>query len=306
MGEENVEPALRTVFDRVFKPGRGSTIYHYCNTSTLLSVLKTDALWFSDANMMNDSEEGRYGYALFERAANALLKIAKDKPALEGLTPDFFNHVDDYLSPRQLRSHPVIACFSREPDVLSQWRAYAQEGQGWAIGFDGDALAAMPVTLLDVLYDSDQQLEEVKNTLAAMYLLWRKRGGEFKAAVGSDAILLSSLLLAYKHPSFREEQEIRALHELRVDFAEDGWLLVDEGGTASGKEIEGQPVKFRAAGASIVAYVEIPLQRASGISIRDLWYGPRNPNGPGNAIYPLTQFGHRNVTLYQSTSSYRG
>jgi hypothetical protein len=256
--------------------------------------------------MMNDAEEGRYGYALFERAANQLLQGAKHSVALDGLTPDFFGKVDEYLSPKQLRSHPVIACFSKAPDVLSQWRAYAQDAQGFAIGFDGAALDAMPVTLLEVLYNPEAQLKEVANFLTAMYILWHKEGGDFHQAVGKDALLLSSLLLAYKHPSFREEQEVRALHELRVDIAEDGWVLVDEGGTASGEEVMGQPVQFRASGPSIIVYVDLPLERVEGRAIRELWLGPRNQNGPGNAWYPLTQHGHRDVALRFAASPYRG
>lgn len=306
MTEESPTPHHPTVFDRVLKPGVGCRLYHYCGTATFLSVLESGALRFSDANMMNDSEEGRYGYALFQRAANELLELKKEKPGLEGLDSDFFDQVDACLSPKQLHSHPVIACFSKAPDVLSQWRAYAQDGQGWAIGFDGEAINAMPVTLLDVLYEPSQQLEEVRNSLAAMFFLCRQAGGDFEAAVGSSARLLSSLMLAYKHPSFREEQEVRALHELRVDLAQDGWLLIDEGGTANEKEVEGQTVKFRADSGAVVAYVDLPLERANGLTIPELWLGPRNSNGVGNALYPLTQFGHRDVMLHWSASSYRG
>lgn len=299
-------PRAGTIYDRVFRPPANCVLYHYCSTPTFLSVLEYGSLRFSDANMMNDAEECRYGYALFERAANVLLEMVKDKPQLEGLTADFFDRVDAYLSPKQFNNHPVIACFSKDPDVLSQWRAYGQNGEGWAIGFDGAALAAMPVTLLDVVYEPEQQLAEVRNFLAAMYMLWRERGGDFTDAVGSDAALLSSLLVAYKHPSFREEQEVRALHELKVDAAEDGWLLVDEGGAVGDVDVPGQPVKFRAAGSSITAYVDIPLPRLDKGAIRDVWFGPRNENAFGNALYPLTQYGHRGVTMRRSTSSYRG
>lgn len=260
---------------------------------------------FSDVNMMNDVSEWAYSYGLFEAAANALLEMVPEKRALEGLTTDFFDKVDDYLSPKQLHSHPIISCFSKEPDVLSQWRGYADDSRGWSIGFEGQAIDAMPVTLLDVLYDREQQLAEVRNFLAAMYLTWREQGGDFQRVVGDDASLLASLLLAYKHPSFREEREIRALHELRVDLAEDGCELIDEGGTADGKDVGGEPVRFRAAGAAIVAYVDIRIERANGRSVRELWFGPSNPNAAGNALYLLTQHNHRGVTLHRSASSYR-
>jgi Protein of unknown function (DUF2971) len=302
--EEDTNPSIGTTYDRVLNPGSEGVLYHYCSTPTFLSIVQTGKLRFSDINMMNDINESGYGYGLFESAANALLELAAQKPALEGLDTAFLDNVDDYLSPKQLISHPVIACFSKEPDVLSQWRGYADDSKGWAIGFDAQAIAAMPVTLLDVLYDRNQQIIEVRNFLAAMYIVWREKAGEFADAVGKDAALLSSFLLAYKHPSFREEQEVRALHELRVAIADDGWELVDEGGTANGKQSEGETVQFRAVGNAITAYVDIPLPRHDRV-IKELWYGPSNHNGPGNALYPLTQHGHKSVVLHRSASSYR-
>lgn len=303
-----VEPsdrAFQTVFDRVYKPTADAVLYHYCSTPTLLSILEGGKLRFSDVNMMNDPYESQYGYSLFERAATALLKMVPERPALSGLTTDFFDRVDDYLSPKQLRSHSIITCFSKQPDVLSQWRGYADNAQGWAVGFDGRAIDAMPVTLLDVEYDAEQQLVEVRNFLGAMYLTVQENGGVFDDDFATQAILFSSFLLAYKHPSFREEQEIRAIHELRVDIADDGCELVDEGGVIDGKDVEGQPVQFRAAGSSIIAYVDIPLQRHNGKAIKELWFGPANMNGPGNVLYPLTKHNHRDVSLHHSASTYR-
>ncbi|MEH3105486.1 MAG: DUF2971 domain-containing protein [Sphingomonas phyllosphaerae] len=299
------DPLFASTYARVLKPNSETVLYHYCSTPTLLSILEHGKLRFSDVNMMNDPREWRYCYELFERAANALLEMVSDYPALEGLDTSFFDHIDGYLSPKQLRSHPVIACFSKRPDVLSQWRGYADNGKGWSIGFSGLALDAMPVTLLEVVYDPEQQITEVRNFLAAMYLTWRKEGGDFKDTVGEDAALLSSFILGYKHPSFEEEQEVRALHELRVDISEDGWELIDEGGTANGEKVKGEAVGFRAAGSAVVAYVDIPLQRVAGVAIREVWFGPSNDNGPGNALYPLTRYGHRGVDLLWSASSYR-
>ncbi|WP_416152053.1 DUF2971 domain-containing protein [Pseudomonas sp. Bout1] len=34
----------------------------------------------------------------------------------------------------------LATCFSKAGDVLSQWRAYADDGQGYAIGFDSKLL----------------------------------------------------------------------------------------------------------------------------------------------------------------------
>jgi len=299
------DPKVGSTYDRVLKPAPETLLYHYCNTQTLLSILEHEKLRFSDINMMNDPREWGYCYELFERAANALLEMVPDNPALDGLETGFLDRIESYLSPKQLKSHPVIACFSKRPDVLSQWRGYADNAKGWSIGFSGLAINAMPVTLLEVVYDPEQQITEVRNFMAAMYLIWREKGGDFKDAVGQDAALLASFIHGYKHPSFEEEQEVRALHELRVNMSEDGCELIDEGGTANGEEVPGEAVGFRAAGLAVVAYVDLPLQRVAGVSISELWFGPSNDNGPGNALYPLARYGHRGVNLLWSASSYR-
>ncbi len=294
-----------TVHDRIFKPDPSSVLYHYCSTPTLLSILEFGTMRFSDVNMMNDVAEWSYVYDLWERAADALLRWAPERPQLEGLDVDFLDKVDAFISPKQLHSHPVIACFSKEPDVLSQWRGYADDSRGWSVGFSGPAIAAMPVTLLEVLYDPDRQLAEVRNFLAVMYMIWREKGGDFNDAIGSDARRLASLLHGYKHSSFAEEREVRAIHELGVNITEDGIEFIDEGGIADGVEVAGETVRFRANGASIVAYIDIPLGRVDGRTISELWFGPSNPNGPANALLPLTHGGHRSVDIYRSASSYR-
>jgi hypothetical protein len=40
------------------------------------------------------------------------------------------------------RSGMYVACFSRSPDLLPQWRGYAG-GRGYAIGFEVEALSAL-------------------------------------------------------------------------------------------------------------------------------------------------------------------
>jgi len=291
--------------DRILKLKPETVLYHYCSTATLLSILEHGKLRFSDTNQMNDPHEWRYCCELFEKSATALLKMVPGCAALDGLDANFLDLVDRYLSPKQLYSHPVIACFSKRPDVPSQWRGYADCGKGWSIGFSGQALNAMPVTLLDVLYDPEQQVTEIRNFLAAMYLTGREEGCDLIDSVRQNAPLLASFLHGYKHQSFAEEQEVRALHELRVELSEDGLELIDENHSSGGIVNVGQAVGFRAAGSAIVAYVDLPLQRADGVAISELWFGPSNDNGLGNVLFPLTRFGHRSVKLFWSASSYR-
>ncbi len=300
------EPKPVTTFDHHFAKESAPVLYHYCNAQTLLAILETNTIRFSDANMMNDSQEGRYGYGLFEEAAERLLKRSETNSALDGLSVDFFVKVDEYLSPKQLHGHPVLACFSKNPDVLGQWRAYADNGQGWAIGFRAEALQALPVMLLEVLYDREQQLVEVEQFLAGAFMLCKQLPTDPSSELAKHIPLFASMMLAYKHPSFQDEQEVRALHELRVNLQGEGPALFDEGGVSEGENVEPVPVRYRADGPSIISYIDLPLRQIDNSPINELWFGPRNENGPGNALFPLRHFGHGDVRMKRSQSPYRG
>jgi hypothetical protein len=62
----------------------------------------------------------------------------------------------------------MISSYSLDPDVLSQWRAYADDGRGFAIGFS-PKLMQMPAKKLRVLYDEDRQLYEMLGNLKHTY-----------------------------------------------------------------------------------------------------------------------------------------
>src|SRR5690606_30192176 len=65
------------------------------------------------------------------------------------------------------KPNPFIFCLSAEPDVLSQWRGYAKDGTGIAIGFDANTLTknrhkpmhnlapGMSLTLQPVVYNME-------------------------------------------------------------------------------------------------------------------------------------------------------
>jgi hypothetical protein len=164
---------------------------------------------------MNDAHELRWGYQIFEQAAGELMKLSETKAILSGLTKDFFEQVDRIISPLQLFIHPLIASFSREPDLLGQWRAYADDGCGFSIGFDAHALKDMPVTLLGIEYEHRRQIEEMKEALGAIYLENLDDSNRFGSKFHQSCMLLGSLLSGFKNSTFRDEREVRSLHVLK-------------------------------------------------------------------------------------------
>jgi hypothetical protein len=113
-----------------------ATIYHYTNDVGLKGILESGKIWLSDIFNLNDPSEVRHGFShvvkiLGARAANGP-KISK-----------LFAKSIDYFAQQgfvQAAAHYFVCSFSSAGDDLGQWRAYADNGRGFALGFDGEAL----------------------------------------------------------------------------------------------------------------------------------------------------------------------
>ena len=122
-------------------------VYHYCSLSTLLNILEHKTIRLSDINKQNDTNESK---ALLHITRNRAIQIMLSRPGVDsdqtfgGLTYREFivylidkmiEHVKGY---KDLMAY--IACFSESDDYLAQWRGYADNGRGVAIGFDVETI----------------------------------------------------------------------------------------------------------------------------------------------------------------------
>ncbi|MCF8533626.1 MAG: DUF2971 domain-containing protein [Reyranella sp.] len=290
----------------MLKPKPEDLFYHYCSVESFQAICERKTIRFSDINMMNDHMETRWGYRIFELAATEILN---DKEALKrfpGVNKEFFDKVDKIIAPLQLYSLPTIASFSKEPDVLSQWRAYADDGRGFAIGFSGAVLSAMPVTLLEIQYDKRRQVDEMKAALLATYMENVDDGNCFGAKFRESCQLLAFWKLGFKNPAFMEEKEVRCLHALAVERKGNSIRLVDEGGRSRGKAVKGARVNYRVVDSAIVAHVDLPIPTLRGRPlIQEVWVGPRNVNGLGNIHFLMSGAGLKGFSIRYSGASYR-
>jgi hypothetical protein len=273
--EHTGEPDVPRIIHRVFDPTDADVFYHYCSNETLRLICEHKTLRFSDINMLNDYAESRWGYMIFEDAATLLLRREAEKPI--GFTRGFFDCVDPHLAQFQHLKHAAICSFSRSGDILSQWRAYADEGRGVSIGFGGRAFRGLDAWKLKVEYDPERQTKEFANSL--MEILDSENAESFVERCQTAALLA----LAYKNPAFHEEREIRCIHMLDIR---------EERGRALLRSPDGHEVKFRTQGSSIIAYVDLPIKlTADPQPIKRIVIGPKNPNKPGNVQYMLRAAG---------------
>lgn len=111
---------------RQYFPADDELIYHYCGADTFHAICLNKKLRFSDLHSMNDYMERHWGYDIWEEAASGLL---------DSIGVSFLDEIDRVFHNSGFQGLLLGSCFSKNGDVLSQWRAYADDGAGYSIGF---------------------------------------------------------------------------------------------------------------------------------------------------------------------------
>ena len=107
-----------------------NTLYHYTNGLGLTGIFDSKSIWFTDYRHLNDPTEIEHGIEITRKVIKDLQKVATER---EQRFLEF--HYKIFVSENFKALAFFIGSFSRDPDNLSQWRAYADNGRGYAIGF---------------------------------------------------------------------------------------------------------------------------------------------------------------------------
>jgi hypothetical protein len=281
--------------NRVYTPGDGELLYHYCTPETLLALCSFKTIRFSDLFAMNDFMELHWGYQIWEKAAGEVLDV---------VGKDFLDDVDSIIHQSGVRVLPLAACFSRNGDVLSQWRAYGADGRGYAVGFDPKILAQLPVRALKVEYDHRTQIDEVKQFILALHSVEAQEDAPRGSGFFDACALLACDLASFKNPAFVEEDEVRLVHLLNFEESNSSLKLVDPGGTSFGSDAPAQQVKFRMNGSTPVAYLDIGFMNEV-TSVVEVVLGPKNDSLPSGVSVFLETLMHAGVRIRKSRASYR-
>jgi len=108
-----------------FDSGTPEELFHYTDTAGLIGILSGKGeLWATDVRCMNDTDELALGTSLLHRA----IQNQATHPA-QALLARLLQH------PAYVSGIVFTISFTSERDQLSQWRAYANDAAGFAIGF---------------------------------------------------------------------------------------------------------------------------------------------------------------------------
>lgn len=283
-------------------------IYHYCSAQTLLSIVKYRTIRFSDATLLNDGEEGAWGYGIFQRAAEHLSKPENIPEGRPNIPAEFFSAISDRWLSFSLKCRHLVACFSTDGDSLSQWRAYADDGRGFAIGFKAKSLRTLlPIQMYDVLYEEKQQIDEMVEVLGATYLEFIDKGADYDADWFMQRCAeLPASSIALKNPAWRDEKEVRCHHMVGADLSAEKWVLIDPGGNSANGKVPSLPIQFESRNGLIVPFVDIPFSVSpEGHPIVDIVVGPRCPTDEATLRFLMGGEGYGNVPIRFAGSAYR-
>ncbi|MBD5150718.1 MAG: DUF2971 domain-containing protein [Oscillibacter sp.] len=182
----------------------GDIFYHYTDFQALDGILRCAQLRVNNVLNMNDSAEMRH---FMRRLAKAIVRQLEDggDKARAGVVGALFQE--------ELRKEhsAFAACFSFRRDDAAQWERYGNRGRGVCIAVRGELLRKMavgPLSLHTVFYEDDMtghpmvdhfcQLVQGKEELS-------EEDPDVRMAM-RDAWACS---VAFKHPSFSSEDEVR-------------------------------------------------------------------------------------------------
>jgi Protein of unknown function (DUF2971) len=114
-------------------------VYHYTDAHALLCVLRDSAIRATDFRHLNDTQEIKYAWKKF-------ISTLKRRKARSTEFSDAYNAQLQAIRNAGaedldlLADSVFVACFSESPDDLNQWRNYADDGRGMALGFNREKI----------------------------------------------------------------------------------------------------------------------------------------------------------------------
>ncbi len=206
-------------------------LYHYTNLDGLKGIIDTRSLWFSHTTSLNDPSESEYGKNMI-----ASRLFTEENNVKNDNWKRFFNMLrEEVINFYKNNYQTYIACFCEMDNLLSQWRSYANKGDGYNIGFNinDKTLYSHDVSKLDtptyiilrrVIYKKEEQeslinayITEINKALekAEQHSKVYSENGWIDQAAMQASNILYDMIFAFKNPAFSEEKEWRLVKVMK-------------------------------------------------------------------------------------------
>lgn len=258
--------------NKVFE--QNDIIYHYTSLNGFLSIIETQSLFFSNVNFLNDSKEIKHGVDIVlkaieqcenEKNADILLQMKTNIDLL-------------YISEK------YVSCFSKNGDLLSQWRAYGNYGKGISIGFEFSQLEESfdkDLNGTHIEYDEQIQIESIKEYIKLIIEYYKNIEDDYDWGPYDFNNLVAKLIItffndvlySFKHPSFIDEREYRLILEIDNKMYNSGDI----------------DLKFRANDNFIIPYIVIKNSYTSYLETKE--------PGENEPIFPIKKLPIRKIII---------
>ena len=193
--------------------------YHYCSVENFFNIIKSRNLRLCNSYKMNDYMENTYIDVVIDKSLKKL-GVDLNNTNIEKLRRDYKKNKAKWRS--------YISCLSKSGDALSQWRAYGDDGQGVAIGFNLSKLNIVDalkmessklengineykgLSYAEVIYEENKQLSFIEDIISNVL------------KVTQDMDLLRFVIpmvknsIIFKNPAFSEELEVRLIYTIDI------------------------------------------------------------------------------------------
>lgn len=309
-------------------------VYHYCSLESLNSILKNRSLRLTNILKSNDSMEiswiCRYYDAEFKRAYENASDLFRSKISSERLMGYVKLFTDEFFNENHADFRYYVTCFSYQNDLLSQWRGYADDGRGAAIGFDLDVLKEVVtvspeiskssiVSLHKISYSEAEQREVVHQIVHELVdeiekilqkeeqcreSIEEKQDYEIEVldkvmnCFEKKFLKLFQESVYMKNPFFREESEIRL-----CEFSPKQFLMGREVELSLGARLYNYSYYVKES--QLISYVDFDFSDCLDQLIKELVIGPKCLMSERDMEYYLTTLGLSNCRVKKSQGTYR-
>lgn len=271
-------------------------LYHYCSVETFYNIITNKNLWLTDSFSTNDYMENRW----INKLINELLPKYINDNTRQRFESIFLQYnINNYI--------PFIACFSEDGDLLSQWRAYANDGCGFSIGFNTsffDIKHHLPFTMAafnensiglhEVYYEPEIQEDIIKKFFYDISIA----DSMDSTQIVEIATKIKQCSFIFKNPAFFEEREWRIIHTPLILGSN-----IDDTTQIIGAVSD---CKFRVKSNDIAPYFFISFAKQKSISpIAEIIIGPKNQMEMYKIRTFLSMHNLKNISIKNSKASYR-
>ncbi|MEZ7498598.1 DUF2971 domain-containing protein [Flavobacterium sp. Arc3] len=281
-------------------------VYHYVTLESFLSIVESQSLYFTNLYYLNDRKEYNHGVEII---LDTLKHQAYNETSESKLK--ILNYIEKNLESNN-KSSRYVACFSKNGDLLSQWRAYGNQGKGISIGFKKSNLEyfdGVSLNCMNIEYREEFQKKIINEIIKIIIAYFENikvsidwEGYNYELLVSKSIItFIEDFISNFKDPSFDEEKEFR------LEYKIDGNI----------NKNDNSKLLFRSNGSLIIPFYKIEyVNRNDKLSIESEYkklpiekiiIGPSldyelNKNSIESF---LLKFGYENIEIIQSKIPYR-